>query len=66
MAAQQYKNAAGVLITAELVEDASSEYNGLYRVTDKDGNVGHITPEQLADNFTDASAPAAQAAPSRG
>jgi hypothetical protein len=52
MAAQQYRSASGVVITVELVEDEESEYAGLYRTTDKDKNVGHITKEQLDDNFT--------------
>ncbi len=52
MATQQYKNTQGVVISVELVEDEASEYHGLYRVIDKDGTVGHISEEQLKDNFT--------------
>ena len=54
MAAQQVQNRDGVVVTVELVEDEASEFHGLYRVTDKDGTVGHISDEQFRRNFVPA------------
>lgn len=57
MPAQQYCNkgthegAQNLIITAERVEDETSEHVGLYRVTDANNVVGHITQEQLDDNW---------------
>ena len=61
MAAQQFRNADGVIVSAEQiteVEAGDEEYLGFWLTTDKDGNIGRIPDEQFKRNFSPVGTPA--------
>ena len=62
MAAQQYQNRDGVVVSAEQITDESDEYQGFWQITDKDTIVSRIPDDHFQRNFSPVSA---QPAPAR-
>lgn len=56
MAAQQYQNRDGVVVSAELITDEGDEYQGFWLITDATTVQSRIPPEQFAVNFSEVKA----------
>ncbi len=49
---QHYKNADGVIVSAEQIVDPESEYNGFWRTVDAGGAIGHVPDALFHEHFT--------------